>query len=95
MHASVLRVMASERERNKRTARALSRAQKPLPGEDFPYKVELWDDQKQSVEQVLAVASSAAIAYAAFYAAAREYGERFVTLRHKSSIINRWNGPSH
>jgi hypothetical protein len=36
--------------------------------------VELWDDQKQSVEQVLAVANSAAIAYAAFYAAAREYG---------------------
>lgn len=95
MHASVLRVMASEGERSRRGARSAVKDQAPLPAEDFPYKIELWDDRKQAVEQVVAVASSAAVAHAAFYAAAREFGDRFVTLRHKASIINRWNGPAH
>jgi len=28
-------------------------------------------------------------------AAAREHAERYVTLKHKNSVINRWNAPSH
>jgi hypothetical protein len=71
------------------------RAQRRNPAEEFAYKVELWNEQRQAVEQVLAVATSAAIAHAAFYAAAREFGDRYVTLKHKGAIINRWNGPSH
>lgn len=94
MHAPVRRVMSSDEERGAKPQRAAAR-QKPSTGEDFAYKVELWDEKRQSVEQVLAVAASAAIAHAAFYAAAREFGERFVTLRHKGNIINRWNGPLH
>lgn len=95
MYTSVLRVMASSGDRSRRPEVAPARARKRLPAEDFAYRVELWDDTKQKVEQVLAVATSAAIAHAAFYAAAREYGDRLVTLSHKNSIINRWNGPSH
>ena len=64
-------------------------------GEDLPYRVELWNDSKTAVEQVLAVTASASIGHAAFYAAAREFAERYVTLRHKQMIINRWNTPSH
>lgn len=67
----------------------------PQPNEDLPYRVELWNAEKTAVEQVLAVTSSASIGQAAFYAAAREYAERYVTLRHKQAVINRWNGPSH
>jgi len=64
-------------------------------GDDLPYRVELWNAEKTAVEQVLAVTASPSIGQAAFYAAAREYADRYVTLRHKQAVINRWNGPSH
>jgi hypothetical protein len=60
--------------------------------DDLPYKVELWDAAKTAVEQVLAVTVSGGIGYAAFYAATREHPDRYVTLRHKDSILSRWNG---
>ena len=63
--------------------------------EDLPYKVELWNEAKESVEQVLAVTASGSIGYAAFYAATREFPQRYVTLRHKNRIVSRWNGPTH
>jgi hypothetical protein len=63
--------------------------------EDLPYKVELWDAAKQAVEQVLAVTASGSIGYAAFYAATREYPDRYITLRHKNSIVSRWNAAGH
>ena len=67
----------------------------PAQRDDLPYKVELWDSTKSSVEQVLAVTASGSIGYAAFYAATREYPGRYVTLRHKERIVSRWNGPTH
>jgi hypothetical protein len=87
--------MSSENERARRPGRTAARAQKRNPAEEFAYKVELWNEDRQAIEQVLAVATSAAIAHAAFYAAAREFGDRYVTLKHKDAIINRWNGPSN
>jgi hypothetical protein len=47
------------------------------------------------VEQVLAITANASIGYSAFYAAARDYFDRYITLRHKNTIVNRWNGPAH
>jgi hypothetical protein len=70
-------------------------APQPAEGEDLPYKVELWDEDKNSVEVVLAVTASASIGYAAYFAATREYPTRYVTLRHKSGVVSRWNGPGH
>jgi len=67
----------------------------PTEREDLPYKVELWDAAKSAVERVLAVTASGSIGYAAFYGATREFPDRFITLRHKNSIISRWNGPQH
>jgi hypothetical protein len=67
----------------------------PVEREDLPYKVELWDEAKASVEQVLAVTASAAIGFAAYFAATKEFSHRYITLRHKNSIVSRWNGPSH
>jgi hypothetical protein len=72
-------------------------ASAPDPGEreDLPYTVELWDMAKTSIEQVLAVAASASIGFAAFYGATREFPDRYITLRHKNSVISRWNEPRH
>jgi hypothetical protein len=73
-----------------------ARFDRPTAGrEDLPYKVELWDEAKKGVEQVLAVTASGSIGYAAYYAATREYPHRHVTLRHKNSVVARWNGPEH
>jgi hypothetical protein len=44
---------------------------------------------------MLAVTASGSIGYAAFYGATRELPDRYITLRHKTSIISRWNGPRH
>jgi hypothetical protein len=63
--------------------------------EELPYKVELWNVARSSVETVLAVTANGSIGYAAYYAATREYPDRYVTLRHKNSIVSRWNGPGH
>jgi hypothetical protein len=69
----------------------------PTPNErdDLPYKVEIWDEDKASVEQVIAVTASASIGYAAFYAAAKEFPLRYITLRFKNRVVTRWNGPVH
>jgi hypothetical protein len=63
--------------------------------EDLPYRVELWDAAKISVEQVLAVTSSPGIGFAAYHAATREFPDRYITLSHKRSVVSRWNGPGH
>jgi hypothetical protein len=63
--------------------------------EDLPYKVELWDEAKRGVERVLAVTVSGSIGYAAYYAATREYPQRYVSLRHKNRIVSRSNPPEH
>jgi len=67
----------------------------PPEREHLPYKVEIWDDGGDSVEQVLAVTANASIGYAAYYAATREFPDRKITLRHKNSVVARWNGPKH
>jgi hypothetical protein len=67
----------------------------PLENEDLPYKVELWNPERTAVEQVLAITANASIGYSAFYAAARDHFDRYITLRHKNTIVNRWNGPPH
>ncbi len=63
--------------------------------EDLPYKVELWDETRTSVEQVLAVTANGSIGYAAYYAATREHPDRYITLRHKTRIVSRWNEAKH
>jgi hypothetical protein len=74
----------------------ISRFNEPTAArEDLPYKVELWDEKKGSVEQVLAVTANGSIGYAAYYAAAREYPDRYITLRHRNSIVSRSNPPEH
>jgi hypothetical protein len=67
----------------------------PTDSEELPYKVEVWDEAGQFVDQVVAVSISAAIGYAAYYAATREYPGRGITLRHKGRVISRWTSSTH
>jgi hypothetical protein len=67
----------------------------PTEGEDLTYKVEVWDETGEFVEQVVAVSVSPGIGYAAYYAATREYPGRCITLRHRSTTVSRWTGRSH
>jgi hypothetical protein len=64
-------------------------------GDDLPFRVEVWNAAKELVEQLVAVTASGSIGYAAFYAATKEYPQRYITLRHKTTILSRWNGPTH
>lgn len=56
------------------------------------YTVELWNETRGAVEQVLAMTPSAGIGFAAYYAATREYPSRYITLKHCDAIVSRWNG---
>ena len=60
-------------------------------GDDLPYKVELWNEDRSGVEQVLAVTAHSSIGYAAYYAATREYPDRYLVLRHRDRVLSRWN----
>ena len=64
----------------------------PAAHDELPYRVELWDEARQSVEMVLAITAHGTIGYAAFYAAAREHPQRYITLRHDNKILSRWSG---
>jgi hypothetical protein len=61
------------------------------PHDDLPYRVELWNDDRTSVEQVLAVTAHSSIGYAAYFAATREYPDRYLTLSHRNRVLSRWN----
>jgi hypothetical protein len=63
--------------------------------DDLPYTVELWDEAKSTIEQVLAVTANGSIGYAAYYAAIREYPDRYITLRHRNRTVARSNTPQN
>ena len=67
----------------------------PALWEDLPFKVELWNADKGSVELILAVTASGSIGYAAYHAATREFPDRYIVLRHNDGVLARWNGPAH
>lgn len=87
-------LLAPGNERDEGSGRPVSLGRPAAGREDLPYRVELWDAAGKGVDQVLAVTASASIGYAAYYAATREYPDRYITLRHKNSIVSRWNGPA-
>jgi hypothetical protein len=66
-----------------------------LDHDDLPYVVEVWDVAGEFVEHVVAVSAHPAIGYAAFYAAAREFYGRDITLRYKGRVLSRFAGTSH
>ena len=71
---------------------ALRRGRAGLPedADQLPYRSAGRQVGAASVEQVVAVSVSASIGYAAFYAAAKEFPDRPIILRHQTRIISRW-----
>jgi hypothetical protein len=56
---------------------------------ELDYRVELWDPTWTYVEQLLAVTAHGSIGFAAYYAAIKEYPDRYITLRHKGGVLAR------
>jgi hypothetical protein len=76
------------------TSSDTSRGQRAT-GRELDYKVELWDVSESYVERVLAITAHGSIGYAAYYAAIKEYPERYLTLCHKGGILSRSGGRRH
>jgi hypothetical protein len=55
--------------------------------EALPYKVELWTQDKRSVERVLARAANVTLARAILAAAQMEHPERYITLTDLSEKV--------
>jgi hypothetical protein len=60
----------------------------------LPWKVELWDKAKQSVDQVLALAACGGIGSAAHHAARHDFRDRYIALRHNNRIVSQWTPPA-
>ncbi|HET9160201.1 MAG TPA: hypothetical protein VFN88_06275 [Caulobacteraceae bacterium] len=67
----------------------------PQVDDDLPYAIEIWDEFGEAVELVVAVARTPGTAYAAYYAAVREYHGREITLRHQGHVMSRWTRNAH
>ena len=77
------------------TAGKPQRLPDPALWDDLPFRVELWNADKGSVELVLAVTASGSIGYAAYHAATREFPDRYIVLRRDDAVLARWNSPAH
>lgn len=79
------------------STKGLARLHPHLPEkkEDLGYSVELWDATKNHIEALLATTVNVSIGFAAYYAAVKEFPERYITLRYRGAVVSRWNGPTH
>ena len=57
--------------------------------------VGLWLGAAAGPPQAEAMSANPAVGFAAYYAAAREFPGRDITLRHKDRVLSRWTGRSH
>jgi hypothetical protein len=55
--------------------------------ETLPFRVDLWEMNRQKVERLLAKVASAALAQAIFEAALHEYPKRYITVQKGSRLI--------
>jgi hypothetical protein len=67
----------------------------PISDDDLSFLIEVWDDRFEAVDSLVAVAATPATAYAAFYAAVREYPGREITLRREGHVMCRWTRSAH
>jgi hypothetical protein len=55
--------------------------------DDLPFRVELWDDKDNHIEEVIALASDYATARSAYEEAIKRRPGRIVTLRQKTRVL--------
>ena len=56
---------------------------------DLPFRIELWDDQDQHVEELIALVGDFATAHSAYEEAIKRRPGKLVTLRQKVRVIRR------
>ena len=56
------------------------------------FRLHLWDEAREHVEQLLAATWNGSIGYAVLHEAAREYPARYITLSRNGRIVFQWNG---
>ena len=57
--------------------------------DDFPYRVELWDDADRHLEEVIALASDYASACGAYDEAVKRRPGKLIRLRQKAGVIKK------
>jgi hypothetical protein len=60
---------------------------KGLNNDEFPYQIELWKEDNQSLDRLLAIVRNMSIANAAFRAAVETFPNRLVILRFRGKVI--------
>jgi hypothetical protein len=55
--------------------------------EEWPYRLEMWDEQDNRVEELIALVADHAVARAAFSEAVKRRPGRIITLRQKSRVL--------
>ena len=55
--------------------------------QEWPYRIELWDDRNTRVEELIALVADHAVARAAFVEAVRRRPGKVVILRQKSRVL--------
>jgi len=66
-----------------------SNANMGVPGADLPFRIELWDDADQRVEDLIALVGDFATASSAYEEAVRRRPGKLITLRQKARVIKR------
>lgn len=54
------------------------------------YRIELWTEDKEGIERLLAVTATASIGYSAYFAAVRTYPDRCIVFRHRGRVLSVW-----
>lgn len=83
-----LQLAVSNNGNGKHLAGAKSAAKPKIASDQFPYRVELWDEDRSQVEQVLAIVANSDLAYTFFYETIRKYPDRKLTLRLKDRVVH-------
>jgi len=66
-----------------------SNAKMGVTGADLPFRIELWDDADQRLEELIALVGDFATASSAYEEAVRRRPGKLITLRQKARVIKR------
>ena len=59
------------------------------PGDDLPFRIEVWDDGDRRIEELIALTADFASACGAYEEAVRRRPGKLITLRQKARVIRK------
>lgn len=60
----------------------------PAEEQEWPFRLEMWDDHDTQIEELIALIADHAVARAAFAEAVRRRPGKFIILRQKSRVLS-------